>query len=111
MNRYSLLYSVLIASVSTGMNTGCALYHAYAKCGLSGGPEDAKVSRDVTRELGRDSTLQPPNMIHVQTCDHVVYLTGQVNTELVRNLAQTTAAHVAGVSRVENSISLCDAGG
>ena len=101
----------MIASVSLGLNTGCTLYHAYAKCGSAGGPGDAKVSHDVLMELGRDSTLQPPNMINVQTCDHVVYLTGQVNTGLVRDSAQTAAAHVAGVSRVVNTISLSDAGG
>jgi hypothetical protein len=72
MSRYSLLASVMIAAVSIGLNTGCALYHAYAKCGLAGGPGDAKVSHDVLMELERDSTLQPPNMINVQTCDHVV---------------------------------------
>ena len=112
MNRYSLLLSsVMIASVSIGLNTGCAMYHAYAKCGFSGGPGDAKIGADVRMQLGRYATLQPPNLIHVQTCDHVVYLTGQVNTALVRDFAQAVAAHVAGVSRVVNSISLSDAGG
>jgi osmotically-inducible protein OsmY len=111
VSRYGLISSVMTASVSIGLNTGCALYHAYAKCGFSGGPGDAKVSSDVRIELDRYPTLQPPNIIHVQTCDHVVYLSGQVSTELTRDLAQAAAAHGAGGRRVLNTISVSDGGG
>jgi osmotically-inducible protein OsmY len=42
----------------------------------------------------------------VQTLDHVVYLTGQVDTELERSMAESVAREVAGVQRVMNSINL-----
>jgi len=48
--------------------------------------------------------LEPPNLLHVQTLDHVVYLTGQVDTELERSMAESLALNVAGVKRVVNSI-------
>jgi osmotically-inducible protein OsmY len=40
----------------------------------------------------------------VQTLDHVVYLTGQVDTELERSMAETVARKVIGVTQVVNSI-------
>jgi len=42
----------------------------------------------------------------VQTVDQVVYLNGQVDTELQRELAESLARVVPGVKRVVNSINL-----
>ena len=53
----------------------------------------------------------PPNLIHVETLDHVVYLTGQVNTDLTRSIADSVARAVAGVTRVVDSIGIDDVGG
>ena len=51
-------------------------------------------------------SLQAPNSVRVQTIDHVVYLYGQVDTELQRLMAQDVAQAVPGVRRVVNSIGL-----
>jgi osmotically-inducible protein OsmY len=42
----------------------------------------------------------------VQTREGVVYLTGQVATDLQRQSAETVAGQVPGVARVVNSIAL-----
>jgi BON domain-containing protein len=47
-----------------------------------------------------------PNSVYVQTRDGVVYLTGQVATDLQRTTAETVVAKVPGVVRVVNSIAL-----
>ena len=54
--------------------------------------------------------LQAPNLIRVQTTDHVVYLYGEVNTELERSTAESVARAVPGVTRVVDSISFDYAG-
>ena len=90
--------SVLILAGTLG---GCAVYR---KCGFSGCPGDAQVTAAVTARFDHYPVLEPPNLVYVQTLDRVVYLTGQVNTETERDLAQTVALQVPGVTRVINSI-------
>ena len=83
--------------------SACAVY---SKCGLTGCPGDARITAQVTARFKRYAELEPPNLIYVQTLDRVVYLTGQVNTEPERELAQTVAQQVPGVTRVVNSINI-----
>ena len=91
----------------TGALPACA---AYRKCGFAGCPGDAKITADVRVLIEHYPALNPPNSVRVQTLDHVVYLTGEVNTDLERSMADSVALAVAGVTRVVNSISL-DYGG
>jgi osmotically-inducible protein OsmY len=81
----------------------CAVYR---KCGLAGCPGDAQITAKVTSLFNQYPELEPPNLIYVQTLDRVVYLTGQVNTATERELAESLASHVAGVTRVVNSINM-----
>ena len=46
----------------------------------------------------------------MQTLDGVVYLTGQVATDLQRDRAEAVAREASGVSRVMNTIALTYAG-
>ena len=78
----------------------------YRKCGLSGCPGDATITADVRTRLNQYPELEPPNLIYVQTLDHVVYLTGQVDTDTERLLAKSVALETGGVTRVVNSINL-----
>jgi osmotically-inducible protein OsmY len=91
--------------VSTVMLAGslcaCAVYR---KCGFDGCPGDAKITAEVRVLFNQYPALKPPNLLYVQTLDQVVYLTGQVNTDTERDLAQSVALHVVGVTRVVNSI-------
>ena len=90
--------SALILAGSPG---ACAVYR---KCGFTGCPGDVQITAAVTARFNHYPVLEPPNLIYVQTLNRVVYLTGQVNTEAERDLAQTVALQVPGVKRVSNSI-------
>jgi osmotically-inducible protein OsmY len=90
-----------LAVILTGTLPACAVYR---KCGFAGCPGDAKITAEVRAQFRRHPALEPPNLLHVQTLDHVVYLTGQVDTELERSMAQSVALEVMGVARVVNSI-------
>src|ERR1700733_3731879 len=91
--------------VLTDALSGCALYDTYEKCGFRGCPGDAKITADVVLQLNRCSYLEP-NVISVQTIDHVVYLTGVVRSGLEIGTAESIAGKVPGVARVVNSIAV-----
>ena len=67
---------------------------------------DAKITADVKAKLKENRELGGPNTVYVQTRGGVVYLTGQVATDLQRSTAETAAQQVPGVVRVVNSIAL-----
>lgn len=73
-------------------------------CGFAGCPGDAEITSEVKSVFNQYPALEPPNLVYVQTLDRAVYLTGRVNTETECELAQSLADHVAGVTRVVNSI-------
>jgi osmotically-inducible protein OsmY len=92
---------LVLVAILLGTLPGCA---AYRKCGFAGCAGDAQITAAVQAQFRRHPVLEPPNLLHVQTVDHVVYLTGQVDTELERSLAESVARDVVGVTRVVNSI-------
>jgi osmotically-inducible protein OsmY len=98
----SPVLALAFAIVLTGILSGCATFR---KCGFSGCAGDADISAQVRALLSQHS-LQPPNLIQVQTLDHVVYLTGLVNSDTERLTAQSVALEAPGVSKVVNSIGL-----
>jgi len=67
---------------------------------------DARITADVKAAIARHPDLGPPNEIAVDTRDHVVYLSGLVDTSLTAANAQDVASHVRGVARVESNISV-----
>jgi osmotically-inducible protein OsmY len=85
---------------------GCAVYRAYDKCGFSGCPGDAQITTAVEGLLNQDAAMRAPNLIYVQTLDRVVYLSGQVATDLQRESAESTALRAPGVRRVVDTIGL-----
>jgi osmotically-inducible protein OsmY len=50
--------------------------------------------------------LEGVDSIDVQTLDHVVYLSGEVSTGLMRDTAETIAQKTPGVTRVEDTITV-----
>jgi osmotically-inducible protein OsmY len=94
-----------VASVAVLSGSLCAC-RIYEKCGISGCPGDAKITADVEALFHQYPELEPPNLVYVQTLDHVVYLTGQVDTQTQRVTANSIALRVPGVKRVVNSINL-----
>jgi len=103
MTRPSQLTALALALLLAGALPGCAVYN---KCGVRGCAGDAEITAQVRAMFGRYPALEPPNQIGVQTLDHVVYLSGVVNTDLERQMAESVAQEVTGVKRVVNSIGL-----
>jgi osmotically-inducible protein OsmY len=84
---------------------GCAAIDAWRKCG-AGCPGDAQVSAQVRARLNQYPELLAPNHVYVSTLDRVVYLTGQVATDLQRETAESVARGTPGAPQVVNLISL-----
>ena len=96
---YALAFTLLLA----GALPGCA---AYKKCGFSGCPGDAEITAETRALFYQHPILEPPNLIEVQTLDHVVYLNGLVDTDFQQQTAQSLALEVKGVAKVVNSLGL-----
>jgi osmotically-inducible protein OsmY len=101
MSRPKQLGAVTLALIVMSALCGCA---AYRKCGLRGCPGDAQITSEVRGLLDQYPALGPPNLVWVRTLDRVVYLSGQVDTELQRQSAESVAHKASGVARVVNSI-------
>jgi osmotically-inducible protein OsmY len=67
---------------------------------------DAKITADIQAKLKEHRELGGPNAVYVQTRGGVVYLTGQVATDLQRQTAESVARQVPGVGQIVNSIAL-----
>ena len=91
-----------VVAVSLG---GCAAIGTWNKCG-AGCPGDAEMSAQVRARLDEYPELLAPNRVYVSTLDGVVYLTGQVATDLQRETAERVARAAPGAPRVVNLISL-----
>jgi osmotically-inducible protein OsmY len=86
--------------------SGCAAVSTYKACGSAGCPGDATITASVQQLFAQHPAIEAPNLIDVQTLNHVVYLYGLVDTDLQRQLAETVARQAPGVTRVVDSIGL-----
>jgi len=103
MRRSRQLCALAVGIVLAAALPACA---AYRKCGLDGCPGDANINADVETLFDQHPVLMPPNLIHVRTLDRVVYLSGVVDTDLEREIAESVALQAPGVAKVVNSIGL-----
>jgi osmotically-inducible protein OsmY len=85
---------------------GCADYRAHQECGYQGCPADRQISDQVRASLRQHTELLPPNLIYVHTVDRVVYLDGEVATDLQRDTAVAIARQVSGAREVVDMIGL-----
>jgi osmotically-inducible protein OsmY len=85
--------------------SACAAYNAKKKCGSGGCPGDSQITAAVQAQLDQHPELGPPNRVYVQTLDGVVYLSGQVATDLQRSIAESAARAAPGVTKVVDNIS------
>jgi osmotically-inducible protein OsmY len=95
------LYALAIALFLSEFLPGCAVER---KCGLEGCPGDAKIRADVQASINQHPEVGP--RVYVQTLDRVVYLSGFVGAREMRDIAEDTARHTPGVTRVVNSIAV-----
>jgi osmotically-inducible protein OsmY len=81
--------------------SGCATYE---KCGIEGCAGDRQITANVHAAFDQHPELGEPNLINVQTVNHVVYLTGHVSDGAMRSTAESVARQISGVARVENTV-------
>jgi osmotically-inducible protein OsmY len=105
MNGPKRLYALAFAFALTvsGALSACA---AYEKCGFGGCPGDAQLAATVRAAFEEHAELEPPNLLTVQSVNHVVYLYGLVDTDFQRQMAESVAHQAPGVTKVINSIGL-----
>jgi osmotically-inducible protein OsmY len=103
MSKLKIFSFAVIGAVLIGLTSGCAVSGTR---GSSGSPADDGISAQVRAQLSQYPTLQNSNSLRVQTYGHIVYLTGQVESDEQRELAESVTAEVAGVARVVDTISL-----
>ena len=100
MKRIQSIYSVgtfmLVAAIS-----GCASYSA---CSGSGCTSDVDTTAAVDAAIALHPDLGAPSRIQVSTFNHVVYLTGSVDTAYQREIAQRLAVKNDGGAQVVNTI-------
>lgn len=97
--------AALCICLATGL-AGCA---AFGNPRLFESPADAKISAEVRTLLRQSNGLGTPNVISVQTHGGVVYLRGLMSTPYQIEEAGSLAEQAAGVSRVENMLTLDNA--
>ena len=102
MTRRNPLIVVCLMLLAATLD-GCASSSQSASADSSG---DAKITAAVQEKLKEHRELGAPNSVYVQTRGGVVYLTGQVATDLQRETAESAAGQVPGVVRVVNTIAL-----
>ena len=67
---------------------------------------EVAVVEEGLRKFVKHPELEPPNLLQVQTLNHVVYLTGVVDTDYEQQMAEIVARQAPGVTKVINSIGL-----
>jgi osmotically-inducible protein OsmY len=103
-NGNPLLLALILLCTCTLPLPGCL--SSSSQCASEECKNDAKITADVQAKLKEHRELSAPNTVYVQTRGGVVYLTGQVATDLQRQTAVNVAEQVPGVAHVVNSIAL-----
>jgi len=93
--------SVLFAAALSG----CATYRGCSTTVCTG---DQKINSEVQGLLSDYPSLVYSIPISVQTKNHVVYLNGQVATDLQRETAEDVALKATGVAMVVNDIAVTE---
>jgi osmotically-inducible protein OsmY len=80
---------------------GCATYE---KCGIEGCASDRNITAKVHAAFDQHPELGTPNLINVESVNHVVYLSGSVSDGAMRSTAESVAHQIKGVAAVEDTI-------
>ena len=103
MSQAKYLKILALAIVTVQPLFGCALARQPA---TDAGKQDSTIRANVQALIEPHPDLLAPNLIYVDVEEHVVYLSGKVNTELTIANAEALAGQVPGVERVVSSIGL-----
>src|ERR1700744_2052223 len=83
--------------------SGCASFRG---CGATDCQSDRKITSDVEHRIDRNPALMGSVPITVQTDHGVVYLNGEVETDLERYMAENLAKQVPNVAMVVNDVAV-----
>lgn len=100
MNNAKTLSAALVMILAVALS-GCA---AFKGCSPENCATDAKITADVGDMFGQHAEFGPPGTIHVQTINGVVYLNGQVNSDMERQSAEALTLKIPSVKDVVNSL-------
>lgn len=103
MRRTKRFELVAAALIFVGGLAGCA---SFRPCESDVCADDAKITAAVETRFDRYPELEPPNIIDVQTINHVVYLHGLVDTSLEISIAESVAGDTPGVARVVDMLAI-----
>jgi osmotically-inducible protein OsmY len=103
MSKLRTPYALPVILILAGALPGCA---TEGKCESGGCSGDAKITTNVQELFQQHPELGAPNLISVQTLDHVVYLSGEASAGEFSAVAESAAHEVPGVVRVVNSITV-----
>jgi osmotically-inducible protein OsmY len=92
--------------LAIALATASAAAVAHGQCESGGCSGDAKITTNVQELFQQHPELGAPNLISVQTLDHVVYLSGEASAGEFSAVAESAAHEVPGVVRVVNSITV-----
>jgi osmotically-inducible protein OsmY len=91
---------------AAGVLAACAANRTLDPCANGGCAPDPQLAAAVRARIYQHPELRPPNMVYVRTHAGVVYLSGEVSTELQREIAVATAQQVPGERRVLDDIGI-----
>ena len=94
---------IVLAPLLCGALISCAVTQ---QCRVVRCADDSQTTANIQALFDQRSEFKPPNFVYVKTVNHVVYLTGQVNTDLVRENAESIVRENADATRIVNSIAL-----
>ena len=89
-----------LALVVASCLSACAEF----KCSPEYCASDAIITADVGAVFNKHAEFGAPGTLKVQTINGIVYLNGQVNSEMERRSAEALARQVANVKDVVNSL-------
>jgi len=89
--------------ITAGVLAACATNPA---SGPGSGSSDAKITQNIEAQFTKRADWSPPEEIEIQTRNHVVYLTGIVDSGVEVENAESVARQTEGVSDVVNSIAV-----
>jgi osmotically-inducible protein OsmY len=93
-------YSLACVLVLAGAISGCAAESSGERM------TDDTITANVQAMINKHPDVGPPDSIHVETRNHVVYLSGFVSTGLMKSTAEDLAQHSRGVTNVVSDIAV-----
>jgi osmotically-inducible protein OsmY len=107
MSTDHLLPVLAVGVVFAGGLQGCA---AYTECATAACVADADTATRVRALFEQYPELQPPNLLYVLARGDLVTISGTVNTDYTRRMAESVALQANGVRRVANLLGVDNGG-